>query len=79
MQSWKTSIKALTVDVFGTVTDWYSTIIREGERIGSQKQISVDWAQLRQKMARRLRARYGARTGRRIALDEDGCAPPDDS
>ena len=45
MESWKASIKALTVDVFGTVTDWYSTIIREGEQIGSRKQISVDWAQ----------------------------------
>ena len=44
MESWKASIKALTVDVFGTVTDWYSTIIREGEQIGSRKQISVDWA-----------------------------------
>ena len=44
MQSWKTSIKALTVDVFGTVTDWYSTIIREGEQFGSQKQIAVDWS-----------------------------------
>ena len=44
MESWQTSIKALTVDVFGTVTDWYSTIVREGERLGSDKRIAVDWA-----------------------------------
>ncbi len=34
MESYKTSIEALTVDVFGTVADWYSTIVREGERLG---------------------------------------------
>ena len=40
MEFRQTSIKALTVDVFGTVTDWYSTIVREGERLG----YDVDWA-----------------------------------
>ncbi|MXX40793.1 MAG: haloacid dehalogenase type II [Gemmatimonadetes bacterium] len=44
MESWQTSIKALTVDVFGTVTDWHSTIVREGERLGSDKRLTVDWA-----------------------------------
>ena len=44
MESWQISIKALTVDVFGTVTDWYSTIVREGERLGCDKGITVDWA-----------------------------------
>ncbi|MYF93002.1 MAG: HAD-IA family hydrolase [Gemmatimonadetes bacterium] len=42
MESWKTSIKALTVDVFGTGTDWYSTIVREGECLGCDKPITVD-------------------------------------
>lgn len=60
MESWITSIKALTVDVFGTVTDWHSTIIREGERIGSQKQISVDWGQF----ARAWRSGYEPAMGR---------------
>ena len=60
MASWKTSIKALTVDVFGTVTDWHSTIIREGERFGSQKQISVDWGQF----ARAWRSGYEPAMGR---------------
>jgi 2-haloacid dehalogenase len=60
MESWKTSIKALTVDVFGTVTDWHSTIIREGERFGSQKQIYVDWGQF----ARAWRSGYEPAMGR---------------
>ena len=60
MRSWNDSIKALTVDVFGTVTDWYSTIIREGEQIGSQKQISVDWRQF----AKAWRSGYEPAMGR---------------
>lgn len=60
MHSWNNSIKALTVDVFGTVTDWYSTIIREGEQIGSQKQISVDWGQF----AKKWRSGYEPAMGR---------------
>ncbi|MDE0298949.1 MAG: haloacid dehalogenase type II [Candidatus Poribacteria bacterium] len=60
MESLKTPIKALTVDVFGTVTDWYSTIIREGEQIGSQKQISLDWAEF----AKKWRSGYEPAMGR---------------
>src|SRR5438132_1002211 len=37
-------IRALTFDVFGTVVDWYSSIIREGEAIGRAKGLAVDWA-----------------------------------
>ena len=44
IMEWQTSIKALTVDVFGTVTDWYSTIVREGECLGCDKGLAVDWA-----------------------------------
>lgn len=36
-------VKALTFDVFGTVVDWRSTIIREGELLGRQKGLTVDW------------------------------------
>src|SRR5678809_781172 len=39
-----TSIKALTFDVFGTVVDWRSSIIREGEAVGQAHKLSVDWA-----------------------------------
>ncbi len=38
-------IKALTFDVFGTVVDWRSTIIREGIRFGEQKGLTVNWTQ----------------------------------
>ena len=37
-------IKALTFDVFGTVVDWRSGIIREGEALGARKGLDVDWA-----------------------------------
>ena len=39
------TIQALTFDVFGTVVDWYGTIVREGNAWGQAKGISVDWAQ----------------------------------
>jgi 2-haloacid dehalogenase len=39
------SVKALTFDVFGTVVDWRSSLIREGEALGRAKGIAVDWAQ----------------------------------
>ncbi|MFQ5755609.1 MAG: haloacid dehalogenase type II [Acidiferrobacterales bacterium] len=38
------SVKALTFDVFGTVVDWRSSILREGEALGRRKNIKVDWA-----------------------------------
>ena len=37
------SILALTFDVFGTVVDWRSSIIREGTELGLRKQLQVDW------------------------------------
>jgi 2-haloacid dehalogenase len=36
--------KALVFDVFGTVVDWRSTIVREGEELGRTKNLDVDWA-----------------------------------
>jgi 2-haloacid dehalogenase len=38
------TVKALTFDVFGTVVDWRSSIIREGERLGKRKGVRADWA-----------------------------------
>lgn len=38
-------VKALTFDVFGTITDWRGTLIREGREFGARKQLTVDWAQ----------------------------------
>lgn len=37
-------VRALAFDVFGTVVDWRSTIIREGEELGRAKGLEVDWA-----------------------------------
>ena len=36
-------LKAILFDVFGTVVDWRSGVIRDGETLGAQKEISVDW------------------------------------
>jgi len=49
------TIKALTFDVFGTVTDWRSTIIREGRQLAVRKTLDTDWA----KFADAWRAGYG--------------------
>jgi 2-haloacid dehalogenase len=38
-----TTIQALTFDVFGTVVDWRSSIIREGEALGRARGLTVDW------------------------------------
>ena len=37
-------VRALAFDVFGTVVDWRSTLIREGEALGRAKGLQVDWA-----------------------------------
>lgn len=36
-------IDSLTFDVFGTVVDWRSSIIREGETFGAENGLSLDW------------------------------------
>ena len=36
-------VKALVFDVFGTVVDWRSSIIEEGQKLGAAKGISRDW------------------------------------
>jgi 2-haloacid dehalogenase len=51
----QSAIEALTFDVFGTVTDWRSTIIREGRQLGIQKKLEVDWIEF----ADAWRAGYG--------------------
>ena len=51
----RSKIKALTFDVFGTVVDWYGSIVAEGEKFGNTHGIDIDWAQL----ALKWRAGYG--------------------
>ena len=36
-------VKAMTFDTFGTVVDWRSSIIAEGQALGDAKGLSVDW------------------------------------
>lgn len=47
-------VKALVFDVFGTVVDYRSTIIREGEQLNRDKALQLDWAAF----ADAWRARY---------------------
>ena len=37
------NIRALTFDVFGTVVDWRTSVIRECEAVGERLGIRVDW------------------------------------
>lgn len=37
-------VRALAFDVFGTVVDWRSSVIREGEALGAARGLAVDWA-----------------------------------
>ncbi len=48
-------VKALVFDVFGTVVDWRSSIIDEGQLWNERKSLSIDWAQF----ADDWRAGYG--------------------
>lgn len=38
------TVRALAFDVFGTVVDWRSSVIREGEALGRARGLRVDWA-----------------------------------
>lgn len=40
-----TSVKALCFDVFGTVTDWRGSVIREGEAISARTGVQVPWGE----------------------------------
>ncbi len=48
-------IVALTFDVFGTVVDWRTSVIREGEMLSQEKGFDVDWGEF----ADRWRGGYG--------------------
>mgnify|MGYP003575040724 CR=1 FL=1 len=45
MPAKKTGVKAHVFDVFGTVVDWRSSLIREGQSLGRRKRLKVDWAE----------------------------------
>lgn len=37
-------VDALVFDAFGTVVDWRSGVIRDGERLNEAKGFDIDWA-----------------------------------
>lgn len=39
-------VRALAFDIFGTVVDWRSSIIAEGQALGTRLGLALDWAQL---------------------------------
>jgi 2-haloacid dehalogenase len=54
------TIRALTFDVFGTVTDWRSAIVRDGSELARKKGFQLDWNEF----AERWRAGYWAEMDR---------------
>lgn len=36
-------VDAVFFDVFGTVVDWYGGVVRDGEKLGEEKGLEVDW------------------------------------
>ena len=67
------SIRVLFFDVFGTVVDWRSAIIRDGQRLTAQTGMEVDWPSF----ADAWRAGYGpamnrVRTGELPWMNIDG-------
>ncbi len=48
-------VRALVFDVFGTVVDWHTSIVREGEMLAQRKGYKVDWSEF----TTRWRAGYG--------------------
>jgi len=38
-------IRALLFDVFGTVVDWRSSVIAEGQQLNQHKELNIDWAE----------------------------------
>jgi 2-haloacid dehalogenase len=47
-------IEVLAFDVFGTVVDWRGSLVAEGERLGREKDLHLDWG----RFADAWRARY---------------------
>lgn len=44
MESTLEEVRALAFDVFGTVVDYRTTIVVEGERLGGARGVEIDWA-----------------------------------
>jgi 2-haloacid dehalogenase len=53
-------LSALVFDVFGTVVDWHTSIVREGTMLAARKGYDIDWSEF----ASRWRSGYGPAMGR---------------
>src|SRR3954471_9321071 len=51
---WAVAVRALLFDVFGTLVDWRSTVLRELQAVGAERRVQADWAVI----ADGWRARY---------------------
>ena len=71
------SIKVLAFDVFGTVVDWRSSVIAEGEQLGKTKGLNVDWAALADAWRAVLSSITGPCPERRTAVDKTRCSASD--
>lgn len=65
------SVKALCFDVFGTVTDWYGSIIEEGEALSAASGIEIPWGEF----VSRWRLEGYFPTLFKIAMGEMDCIP----
>src|SRR5437868_2608923 len=48
-----TGVKVLAFDVFGTVVDWFGTIVRESEVLGERYGLTVDWRSVANRWAQK--------------------------
>ena len=71
------SIKVLAFDVFGTVVDWRSSVIAEGEQLGKTKKLQRGLGSLRRCVAGRLPAITGPCPERRTTVDKTRCPASD--
>ena len=72
-------VEALTFDVFGTVVDWRTSIIREGQVLGLEKGFDLDCERLRGCLAAGVWAGDESGSYGGAALVEDRSAASDDS
>jgi 2-haloacid dehalogenase len=69
----QTTVKALCFDVFGTVTDWRGSVIKEGEALSARMGVDVPWGEF----VNKWRIEGYIATLIKIAAGEMDCIPTD--
>ena len=72
-------VQILVFDTFGTVVDWRSGVIAEGEKLGKRQGSEDRLGRVCRCVARRLRAVDEPRTNRRASMDEARRPAPHDA